>query len=64
MLKVIFYIKAEKYLNGENPIFSKISYNNKSITLSTGKSISKESFFQLEFVYNEDKLINFKDSLV
>ncbi|QEE50654.1 hypothetical protein FUA48_14025 [Flavobacterium alkalisoli] len=42
MLKVIFYIKAEKYLNGENPIFSKISYNNKSITLSTGKSISKE----------------------
>ena len=42
MLKVIYYIKAETYSNGEHPIYAKISAGKQSITLSTGKSISKE----------------------
>jgi len=43
MLKVIFYLKAGKAnKKGESPIFARISYNQKSITMATGKSISKE----------------------
>lgn len=43
MLKVIFYIKTEKANeNGQSPIIAKISFKQKSITMSTGKSISKE----------------------
>jgi hypothetical protein len=43
MLKVIFYIKTEKAnANGLSPIFAKISFKQKSITISTGKLISKE----------------------
>lgn len=43
MLKVIFYIKTEKAnANGLSPIFAKISFQQKSITMSTGKLISKE----------------------
>jgi hypothetical protein len=40
MLKVIFYIKTEKAnANGLSPIFAKISFKQKSITMSTGKSM-------------------------
>jgi site-specific recombinase XerD len=43
MLKVIFYLKAGKVnKKGESPIFARISYNEKSTTITTGKSISKE----------------------
>ncbi|WP_316633051.1 tyrosine-type recombinase/integrase [uncultured Flavobacterium sp.] len=43
MLKVIFFLKAEKVgKNGESPIFARISYKTKRISMSTGKSISKE----------------------
>jgi site-specific recombinase XerD len=43
MLKVIFYLKAGKAnKKGESPIFARISYNQKSITMATGKSILKE----------------------
>lgn len=43
MLKVIFYLKAGKEnKKGESPIFARISYNQQSITMSTGKSILKE----------------------
>jgi site-specific recombinase XerD len=42
MLKAICYLKTEKSPNGDSPIFIKISHNQKSITISTGKSISKE----------------------
>lgn len=43
MLKVIFYLKYAKVgKNGESPIFARISYKNKTISMSTGKSISKE----------------------
>ncbi|WP_026713771.1 site-specific integrase [Flavobacterium daejeonense] len=43
MLKVIFYIKTEKAnAHGLSPIIAKISFKQQSITMSTGKSISKE----------------------
>lgn len=43
MLKIIYFIKTEKSnTNGECPIYAKITYQGKSITMSTGKSISKE----------------------
>lgn len=43
MLKVIFYLKAEKVdKSGESPIFARISYKQKTIAISTGKAISKE----------------------
>lgn len=43
MLKVIFYLKAGKAnKKGESPIFARVSYYQKSITMSTGKSILKE----------------------
>jgi hypothetical protein len=43
MLKVIFYIKAQKAnKDGLSPIFAKISLNNESISIATGKSITKE----------------------
>ncbi|MEZ7506083.1 phage integrase SAM-like domain-containing protein [Flavobacterium sp. Arc2] len=43
MLKVIFYLKAGKAnKKGESPIFARISYNQQSITMTTGKSILKE----------------------
>jgi hypothetical protein len=43
MLKVIFYLKSGKFnKNGESPIFARITYNQKSITMATGKSTLKE----------------------
>jgi site-specific recombinase XerD len=43
MLKVIFYLKSEKAdKNGEFSIFARITFNKSRISLSTGKTISKE----------------------
>lgn len=43
MLKVIFYLKSAKVgKNGESPIFARISYKTKTISISTAKTISKE----------------------
>jgi len=43
MLKVIFYIKAQKAnKNGDCPIMAKISYKTKNVAMATGKSISAE----------------------
>ncbi|TDD74129.1 site-specific integrase [Flavobacterium caseinilyticum] len=43
MLKVIFYLKSEKAdKNGECSIFARITYKTKRVSLSTGKTISKE----------------------
>lgn len=43
MLKVIFYLKVEKVSkNGESTIFVRMSYKTQRISMSTGKSISKE----------------------
>jgi integrase len=43
MLKVIFYLKSEKAdKNGECSIFARITYKTNRVSLSTGKTISKE----------------------
>jgi integrase len=43
MLKINFYIKSDKIkTNGECPIYSKVFYNHKSITISTGRQILPE----------------------
>ena len=43
MLKIIFYLKSGKdNKKGESPIFARISYNQKSTTMATGKYILKE----------------------
>jgi integrase len=43
MLTTNFYIKADKAkLNGECPIYAKVNYNRKTITLSTGRYINPE----------------------
>lgn len=43
MLKVFFYLKSEQVdKNGESSIIARLSINNQRISLSTGKSISKE----------------------
>lgn len=43
MLKVIFYLKTGQIdKNGEFSIFARITYKDKRITLSSGKTISKE----------------------
>ena len=43
MLKINFYIKSDKVkTNGECPIYSKVFYNHKSITISTGRYILPE----------------------
>ena len=42
MLKIIYFIKSEKSKNNDEcPIYAKISYQGKSITMSTGKYINK-----------------------
>ncbi|KDN54661.1 site-specific integrase [Flavobacterium seoulense] len=43
MLKIIFYLKSGKdNKKGESPIFARVSYNQKSTTMATGKYILKE----------------------
>lgn len=43
MLKIIFYLKSGKVnKKGESPIFARITHNQKSTTMATGKSILKE----------------------
>lgn len=43
MLKIIYFIKSEKSNNNDEcPIYAKISYQGKSITMSTGKYITKD----------------------
>ncbi|MFV8344226.1 hypothetical protein [Flavobacterium sp. XS2P39] len=57
MLKVIFYLKAEKVDKiGESPVFARISYKTKTIAISTGKSISKERWLFTNNLRNVLKL--------
>jgi site-specific recombinase XerD len=43
MLNVIFYLKATKVnLNGESPIYARITHKHQSTTMATGKSMPKE----------------------
>ncbi|PWA10466.1 site-specific integrase [Flavobacterium laiguense] len=57
MLKVIFYIKADKAKpNGEIPIYAKISFQGKETTMSTGKSIAEERWSSTNKLRNFLKL--------
>lgn len=57
MIKIIFYIKSAKVkLNGESPIFAKITLRNQSITLSTGKSITQQRWISTKKLRNVLKL--------
>lgn len=57
MLKVIFYQKSDKVdKNGESPIFVRLSYKTKRISISTGKSISKERWIFTNNLRNVLKL--------
>ncbi|MFH7012422.1 phage integrase SAM-like domain-containing protein [Flavobacterium sp. FlaQc-52] len=57
MLKVIFYIKAQKAnKNGEAPIFARINYMAKEVAVSSGKSISLDRWSQTNKLRNVLKL--------
>ena len=59
MVKTIVYIKKDKAKqNGDCPLYLKVTYNQKSITLATGKYISEERWKQtdnLRRVLRQDK---------
>jgi integrase len=59
MVKTIVYIKKDKAKqNGDCPLYLKVTYNRKSITLATGKYISQERWKQtdnLRRVLRQDK---------
>lgn len=47
MIKINYYLKTDKVkLNGESPIFAKVTLENKVLSFSTGKSISHERWNQ------------------
>lgn len=53
MVKVIFYIKAQKAnKNGKAPIFARISYKTKETAMSTGKSITLDRWEQTNKLRN------------
>ena len=59
MVKTIIYIKKDKAKqNGDCPLYLKVTYNRKSITIATGKYISEERWKQtdnLRRVLRQDK---------
>lgn len=59
MVKTIIYIKKDKAKqNGDCPLYIKVTYNRKSITIATGKYISEERWKQtdnLRRVLRQDK---------
>lgn len=67
MIKIHFYLKMDKIKsNGLCPIYAKLFLHNKSITLSTGKSILKERWEKtdhLRSVYKNPKEKVIKESL-
>ena len=57
MLKIFFYIRAEKVKsNGEAPIYAKVTLGNQNITISTGKYISSERWLFTNKLRNVLKL--------
>lgn len=57
MLKVIFYQKSDRVnKNGESPIYARLSYNNKQISISTGQAISKERWASTNNLRNPLKI--------
>ena len=62
MLKTNFYIKADKAkLNGECPIYAKVNYNRKTITLSTGRYINPDRW---KFTDNLRKTVKIQNEKV
>ena len=57
MLKIFFYLKAEKIKsNGEAPIYAKVTLSNQNVTISTGKYISPERWMFTNKLRNVLKL--------
>ncbi|MEZ0181886.1 phage integrase SAM-like domain-containing protein [Flavobacterium oncorhynchi] len=57
MLKVIFYQKSDRAnKNGESPIYARLSYNDKQISMSTGQGISKERWGSTNNLRNQLKI--------
>jgi site-specific recombinase XerD len=57
MLKVLFYQKSDRVnKNGESPIYVRLSYNNKQISMSTGQAISKERWASTNNLRNPLKI--------
>jgi hypothetical protein len=49
MVKTMFYIKKDKAkTNGDCPIYIKVIFNRKSITISTGKYITEQRWTQTD----------------
>ncbi|WP_026728786.1 site-specific integrase [Flavobacterium denitrificans] len=57
MLKVIFYQKSDRVnKNGESPIYARLSYNDKQISMSTGQAILKERWASTNNLRNQLKI--------
>lgn len=57
MLKVIFYQKSDRVnKNGESPIYARLSYNDKQISMSTGQAILKERWVSTNNLRNQLKI--------
>ncbi|MBF4487709.1 site-specific integrase [Flavobacterium sp. CSZ] len=57
MLKVIFYQKSDRVnKNAESPIYARLSYNDKQISMSTGQAISKERWSSTNSLRNQLKI--------
>lgn len=57
MLRVLFYQKSDKVNKaGESPIFARLNYNNKNISMSTGQAISKERWTSTNNLRNQLKI--------
>ncbi|MCP2027388.1 site-specific recombinase XerD [Flavobacterium sp. HSC-32F16] len=57
MLKVIFYQKSDRVnKNGESPIYARLSYNDKQISISTGQAILKERWVSTNNLRNQLKI--------
>ncbi|OXA93835.1 site-specific integrase [Flavobacterium hercynium] len=57
MLKVIFYQKSDRVnKNGESPIYARLSYNDRQISMSTGQAILKERWASTNNLRNQLKI--------
>ncbi|MFH7002142.1 site-specific integrase [Flavobacterium bizetiae] len=57
MLKVLFYQKSDKVnKTGESPIFARLNYNSKNVSISTGQAISKERWASTNNLRNQLKI--------
>ncbi|PAM93165.1 tyrosine type site-specific recombinase [Flavobacterium sp. IR1] len=57
MLKVLFYQKSDKVnKTGESPIFARLNYNSKNVSMSTGQAISKERWASTNNLRNQLKI--------